>query len=816
MIKLETALIEEMRGIRKLAIDFRRERFAIWGPNGSGKSGVVDAVEFCLTGKIGRLAGQGTKGISVAEHGPHVDKAKFPDAALVRLKVYFPGLNKSATISRKIASPKNLKIEPPDAEVKMVLDEIADHPEIKLSRRDILRFILIEPSKRSEEIQTLLKLDDLGDMRSSLNSAKNKLVVALRTASEQEIAARNAFLQHLQIATLKKDDILAEVNKRRQLLDLPQLSGLTSDTPIDSAMTGAGESNAFNKVSALNDIKAISHVMMNLSGLAAAEAQAIAAGLQKLYSDESLLFAFQRRSFLEKGLEFVDGPECPLCDRSWESESLLRTYLKGKLNKSNEAKVIQDSLIENGGAVAAGVVRILAAIGLAEKLALTLGVTELVQTLGSWKSDLSHLKERTASIDGLLTLKDRVQSNWPRMPAPVESGIGELQSKVESKPDQSAIVDAQTFLRTAQVRLSDLREKQRAAKAAEIAAETAKLTYETYCSVLEAALNALYQDVEEDFSTYYRAINEDDESKFTAKLTPSEGQLSLAVNFYERGLYPPAAYHSEGHQDGMGVCLYLALMKRLLGDHFTLALLDDVVMSVDADHRRQFCKLLMTHFPNTQFIITTHDRVWAEQMKNAKLVTAKTSMAFHGWSIDTGPLVASNDDVWSEIAEALKVNKIGVAATLLRQHLEYMSRYLADVLGASVRFRSSNDYELGDLLPQVVSQLKDLCGKAAQAAHSWKQIAAQDAALKIKEDLSKASADSGMEQWAVNKMIHYNEWASLGRKDFEPVVAAFRKLLEAFRCQNCEDWLHVSPRNQPEALRCNCGSNQLNLKAKQK
>ena len=73
----------------------------------------------------------------------------------------------------------------------------------------------------------------------------------------------------------------------------------------------------------------------------------------------------------------------------------------------------------------------------------------------------------------------------------------------------------------------------------------------------------------------------------------------------------------------MGVCLYLALMKRLFGKRFTFALLDDVVMSVDAGHRYQFCKLLKTHFPNTQFVITTHDRLWAEQMKSAGLVTGK-------------------------------------------------------------------------------------------------------------------------------------------------------------------------------------------------
>ena len=81
MIKLESARIEEMRGIRKLDIDFQQQTFAISGPNGSGKSGVVDAIEFGLTGQISRLTGAGTKTLSISEHGPHVDQVGFPDAA---------------------------------------------------------------------------------------------------------------------------------------------------------------------------------------------------------------------------------------------------------------------------------------------------------------------------------------------------------------------------------------------------------------------------------------------------------------------------------------------------------------------------------------------------------------------------------------------------------------------------------------------------------------------------------------------------------------------------------------------------------------
>jgi len=114
VIKLESAHIEEVHGIRSLDLDFQKSTFAISGPNGSGKSGVIDAIEFALTGSISRLMGRGTKGLSVAEHGPHVDKVKFPDAAFVRAKVFLTDLGKSATITRKIKTPTKVTIEPAD------------------------------------------------------------------------------------------------------------------------------------------------------------------------------------------------------------------------------------------------------------------------------------------------------------------------------------------------------------------------------------------------------------------------------------------------------------------------------------------------------------------------------------------------------------------------------------------------------------------------------------------------------------------------------------------------------------------------------
>ena len=816
MIKLESAHIEEVRGIRKLDFDFRKEKFAISGPNGSGKSGVIDAIEFGLTGQIGRLTGRGTKGLSVSEHGPHVDKTKFPDAAFVTLRVFLTEIGKSATITRKVASPKKPKIEPADADVKAALAKIADHPEITLSRREILRFILVEPTKRSEEIQTILKLDEIGQTRSALNTAQNKLQSAHKTATAQVQSDRNALQLHLQIATLKPEDLLEAVNKRRKVLDLPAIAKLIADTRLDAGLSDTAKSSEVNKEAALRDLKALAEAANGFPDLAKTEAAAIIADLAQLEDDPALLAALQRRSFIEKGLDLVDGPECPLCDIPWKDEKHLRDHLKAKLAKSEEARKLQESLLKNGIAVMEKAIRVAGLLTPVQKLAEGQGESGFAQLLAVWKTDLEALKTKLATVDGIRGLKDRLTDGWLDMPQALQKSLKALTEKLDAKPDQTATLDAQTFLTTAQLRLGDYREAMRKNKTAEIAWRSAKAAYETYCDVLEDELNTLYDEVQNDFSTFYRAINEEDESTFTAKLTPSEGSLGLDVNFYERGLFPPAAYHSEGHQDGMGVCLYLALMKRLFGDQFTFALLDDVVMSVDAGHRYQFCKLLKTYFPDTQFIITTHDRLWAEQMKSAGLVTAKTSIAFHSWTIDTGPLVESNQEIWDEIGAALRKGKVEAGAAALRHHLEYVSRHLADQLGATPQFRADGNYELGELLPSVLKRMKDLFGKAAEAAQSWGKDADKEAAGKRKTVLSTSNAAMSVEQWAVNKAVHYNEWANFGKKDFEPVVVAFKELLGCFSCATCESWLYVTPRGNPESLRCACNTINLNLKPKPK
>jgi hypothetical protein len=201
-------------------------------------------------------------------------------------------------------------------------------------------------------------------------------------------------------------------------------------------------------------------------------------------------------------------------------------------------------------------------------------------------------------------------------------------------------------------------------------------------------------------------------------------------------------------------------------------------------------------------------------MKSAGLVTGKTSLRFHSWTIDTGPLVESNVEVWDEIKTALDKNKVGVAAAALRRHLEYVSRHLADQLGAAVVFRGDGGYELNDLLPPVLARFKTICAKAADAAQSWGNDKGKGEATALKTKLSQSNAASSVEQWAINKAVHYNEWENFGKRDFAPVANAFRELLECFRCERCESWLFVTPRHKPISLRCACDTVSLNLESK--
>ena len=815
MIHIESVAIRELRGIRELEIEPRRKNFVVSGPNGSGKSGVVDAIQFALTGEMSRLAGKGTGGLSVSRHGPHVDRRDDPASAEVSLRFYAPDFKKSAVLTRNVKNAKNFNLEPDEPEIRALIEEVADHPELTLSRREVIKYIIVEAGQRSKEIQALLKLEAIGQTRGVLKTASNKLSNVAGQARSALKSADDALRRHLDVKILAPEDVLAAINPHRRTLGLVEIRDLGADTDLSGDLLDAVGDAGFNKGAALRDVEALKRAATALPALGHEEVGSVVRDLTTLDGDPALLEAITRRSFVERGLELIDGDRCPLCDTNWEDGEALKTHLREKLSRVDEADALQTRLLDKGAEIANQARRIAELVAGVQPLARRYGPDGFGELLERWSSELKTFAARLETVQSIAEQRDRLNEGWSMAPGSSEDHLEALRLAIQARPDQSASVAAQTFLTRAQDRFSTRLRAQRQKKRAELAAEAGRATYNTYCEVADGHLSALYEAVEDAFGAYYRQINAEDEDGFRAKLEPAEGALDLEVAFYDKGMYPPGAYHSEGHQDGMGVCLYLALMKRLLGDRFHFALLDDVVMSVDRGHRKEICRLLKEHFPKTQFIITTHDNVWAKQMQTEELVESKGGVAFHSWSVQTGPIVEQAAGIWDDIESDIVKGETAVAAGRLRRHMEYVAGELADRLGARPPFRGDFSYDLGDLLPAVIGRHGDLLGLAANAANKWNDEDAKARVKALKSARTEAQSAYGGESWVVNKAVHFNEWANFTREEFRDVVDAFKRLLAQLRCSSCESWLYVVPRKgNPESLRCRCGSVALNLNAK--
>jgi hypothetical protein len=202
-------------------------------------------------------------------------------------------------------------------------------------------------------------------------------------------------------------------------------------------------------------------------------------------------------------------------------------------------------------------------------------------------------------------------------------------------------------------------------------------------------------------------------------------------------------------------------------------------------------------------------------MKTENLVG--TSISFGGWSVESGPNVWVEGDVWKKIEDQLVKNDVPGAASTLRRYLEFTTTIIAANLRAPVDFQSDGQYDLGDLLTPALAQYRKVLASAKEAATSWGQADAVKAIEDADKDFKSKVAQSQVEQWMINKAVHYNEWHNLQKADFESVVAAFKTLLGAMRCPEaaCMEYIRIVPRKGPkEALRCDCGKINFNLKKK--
>lgn len=813
MIRLDSLTVKEFRGLRDLTLGCNGRNFAVCGPNGTGKSGVVDAIEFALTGSVSRLSGEGRGDISVRDHAPHVDSRNAPEHAQVMIEIFIPSLEKHVRVTRTVKSPKSAQVIPDDDDVRAVLATIQSQADFVLSRRELIKYVLATPGDRAEEIQALLRLEQIEKLRAGFLKIAN---ASAKGAKEQDLATRqasDALLKALGVAELTHEVVLVAVNAKRALLGLQPLTTLAATSSLKDGLIAIpqGTPSRLGKVQGKADIAEATRMVQEIAGAEHLVALSkLQDAVKALAADPRAASALSRQEFLEQGALLLTDPACPFCDTAWDLQALRALIQKKREALADTAKT-RTACEAQATPIAERLVRLQAAFAAVkddgQRAPKPLAMTATSLFLDALATSLASI-HAFMPLDGTLAALETAAS----VPQPVLDELASVVKAVEALPEPSQREAAQEWLVLAQERLEVWREARRKEVVAGGQAGRAKTIYEAFTGASDLVLTTMYQAVQDDFARLYAAINREDESSFTAQLIPSLGKLGFNVDFYGRGFFPPGAYHSEGHQDGMGLCLYLALMRYLHKNAFTFAVLDDVLMSVDSGHRREVCRVLKQEFPDTQFILTTHDPIWLKHMRSQGLVAGRDAVQFRKWDVATGPVEWDDRDVWAELDSFLDKNDVRAAAGLLRHYLEHESAELCGCLRARVEFRGDAQYELGELLPMAIARLKELYGKGSATANSHNQRDRVAAIGALTKQFSEAVTASNAEQWQINAAVHYNGWENLSKEEFAPVVQAFKTLLVAFRCPKCHSPVRVSPeRATPEFLRCDCGDTSITL-----
>ena len=721
------------------------------------------------------------------------------------------------TIERSVAKPSKPLIKPTDEATKAAVAEIERHPEFALSRRDIVKYIITPAGKRDEDVKALLRLDRIDAIRKALTTVGNGANSKAKAAETAAQTARNYFAQGLGVSSTTADTILPIVNKHRKLLKLAEISELTTQTNLKEGLSeGGAPKSTVPRDIALKETQALLDGLESENANQKLSRDNAAKALKQLQEDAQAWRAVRQSALIRAGLPLVDENGCPLCDTAWE-EPALRDHLANKLASAEAANETLSQVTAKLTLVRQQIEERRVELALASERCGHLKCADQKDAFDSeivaFKAIETKLLVATESDDQLTEALLALAKPWSNLVSNTVAAAKTLLSEIKKLPEISESDKAEEILILAQERYGQwvrAVEISRNAAAKAQAALDAKTVFED-TSIKE--LNDIYESVQSDFASYYKQLNKGDEESFEGTLTPGPAKLNLDVDFYGRGKFPPGAFHSEGHQDGMGLCLYLALMKQTMGDNFRFCVLDDVLMSVDAGHRRQVCHLLLKEFPSTQFVLTTHDRVWLNFMRAEKLISQ--AVTFGGWTVDTGPLVYDDLDMMERVRNALKEGDVQTAAGRLRHYLEHVAYLLCDGLRASVPFHADGQYTLNDTLPNALSAIKKRLKEARVAASSWGKTELEQSIALALSSFEDAVSQSKVTEWGVNPAVHFNAWENFEPKEFENIVDAFDAVLAASKCMVCGSLFRLSYSGPTaNALNCMCGEVRFDLTKK--
>jgi hypothetical protein len=717
---------EHFRGLPANEFKLKGKSLVLLGTNGKGKSAVVDGIEFVFSGQVARFTGAGTGSISHDDAVKNVKTGGDPRVIL--------SLNPSnGEISRKLSSDKT---EITDRHA--VKDFFALHPTVDgfvLRRDKILDFVRLQDADRYQKFVQLLGITNLDRLQRSFVEAERQANTAAeraRTAHQTKLAVFNDPVLSFVPANLAQ--VFAQIAKTVEAFGLDKIEkwdDLESRLPLLKAKRPQANRDKIDVIT-----RALVSVETPLATVSVADVKTVNALRLKIAELAASSVDAPRSRIIEEGRSYLAGHKdethCPLC------ESELEQPLDALLARLKERGAALQELrsAKSNRTAALGRIRQYT-VSVAELLKKDLAHSDLFEA-----ATLTELRNARAKALRLTRLIARAGNEYfaEDVAVPLDlqiiaeirkaAAVALKKQKDDSvPPDSTKLETAIALLERGMASWQDVEKAESAvARSIEILRRTT-IARECFSSARESAIQQVFTKISDKVLEYYKVLHDfadgGEASECTAlELKPTSraaaGGLRLAIQFL--GLAnskDPRAFLSEGHLDSLGLCLFLAAV-RIFNPPGTLLVLDDVLTSVDKEHRRRVGELLFTEFKDFQIILTTHDEHWNELLQSSARAMGLQNqwqyIQINGWAVDTGPVLSVSDSSWEFIAENLtEVNYRNLGGPFRVVLEDFLTRVAAKI-ELKVRFKSDGKYTAGDfVLAGIADELRKLLVKSDSA-----------------------------------------------------------------------------------------------------
>lgn len=263
--------------------------------------------------------------------------------------------------------------------------------------------------------------------------------------------------------------------------------------------------------------------------------------------------------------------------------------------------------------------------------------------------------------------------------------------------------------------------------------------------------------------------------------------LQVSVWTHNRQWARPEDVFSEANLDLLAFLLHLGFsLESSRHGQAKVLVLDDVLQSVDAVMRLRAFEWMVRRLDGWQFIVTAHERLWAEQLQSIfrRGGQAVVMRSIHRWAFEDGPVFASSSQPVDRLRSHLEAGDISSICGSAGLLLEQTANELSYTLPVSVVRRRGDKYTLGNLWPPIHKKLKKT---------------------------TVADQVNSVDRWVHLRSLlgaHYNEWAqSLALHEAREFAVSVADFVEAVQCSMCSRWVSAVEHNgKTIGWRCHCGA----------